>query len=372
MRILFFLMFCLMTLGAHEVRQSDLFIDIGTQRLQLELQIPKKELSLLQPAVDTKSLQTYITQHLHVETKAGSMLALEHFASDGMGVPGDPFLHVTLSYALPTSGEHLYLRSDLLNHQVINHKIRVYLRSDFSQGAIETRLLDTLRYRHHLLAIERHTPSLLHGFGSLYVEGIRHILSGYDHLLFLTVLLMLSLLVSDAGRWNSRQGDFKGVLWRVFSIITAFTLAHSLSLIIGSFNLISLSERLIETAVALSIVASALHLYRPILRHYELALTFLFGLIHGFAFSQTLQHVGLGISEKAVAILGFNLGIESMQIATALLILPLLWYLSRYHYFERLRVATAAAVGLLATLWCIERAGNANFLSLAQSLLHYV
>lgn len=182
-------------------------------------------------------------------------------------------------------------------------------------------------------------PTFL-GFVTL---GIEHIWMGYDHLLFLFALL----LVCQSYR-------------SIIGIITCFTVAHSLTLILATFDLVSLPGWLVEPAIAASIVFVGVeNLWR---RGAEpkgrWALTFCFGLIHGFGFAGVLRELGIGENGQGLALplFSFNLGVELGQIVIAVVALPILWRLRQKEKFVRVGVPVLSAVVALAGLyWLLER-----------------
>jgi hydrogenase/urease accessory protein HupE len=183
-------------------------------------------------------------------------------------------------------------------------------------------------------------PPAFWGFLEL---GIRHIWTGYDHLLFLFGLLLVCR-------------RFKSIV----AIISCFTIAHSLTLALATLNLVHFSSRLVEPAIAASIVFVGVeNLARggsePAGRW---ALTFLFGLVHGFGFASVLRELGVGSGGRglAVPLLSFNLGVEVGQITIAAIVLPLVWQLRRGGWFVRYgALGMSAAVAAAGLFWFFQR-----------------
>jgi hydrogenase/urease accessory protein HupE len=171
--------------------------------------------------------------------------------------------------------------------------------------------------------------------------GVEHILGGYDHLLFLAALLVVIRRATD-----------------VIKTVTAFTLAHSLTLALATLGSIELPPPIVEPLIAASIVYVGLE---NLLRRdvgSRAAQTFVFGLIHGFGFAGALREIGLGAGGAglAVPLASFNLGVEAGQMAVALAILPVLWRL-RAHPAIGARMTTAGSVLVLLAggYWLVER-----------------
>jgi hypothetical protein len=241
----------------------------------------------------------------------------------------------------------------------------VALRADYdcasSSGPVEVRWpwLSRLSIGHrHLAAIgPGATPAVIYeaapafvidaaaaaprasGFFGLLWMGIEHILSGYDHLLFLFALVVLG-----------------GRIAAVVKVVTAFTIAHSITLGLAVFGVLAPSPALIEPLIALTIVyvAGENWFAKDIERRWRI--TFPFGLIHGFGFAGALQEIALPRSELPMALLAFNLGVEAGQLAVLAVLLPLVVLLRRRPGFDPHGVRVASVlVGAMGLVWFVER-----------------
>jgi hypothetical protein len=137
--------------------------------------------------------------------------------------------------------------------------------------------------------------------------------------------------------------------------VSCFTLGHSLSLAVGALSEVSWPQRPIEILVALSILVSAAHAWRPMVAGRVPLIATGFGMIHGLAFAGTLLELQLHGASKAMALLGFNLGIELMQLVVVALALPLIWWLARTRHQQLIRQALALGASLMAAFWLIQR-----------------
>ena len=150
----------------------------------------------------------------------------------------------------------------------------------------------------------------------------------------------------------------------MIKIITAFTIGHSITLLIGAFNLVQLPNQLIEILIAFSILISAIHAIYPIFPNKETFVAAGFGLIHGLAFANTLIDLHLQTYQLAFSILGFNIGIELMQLLIMALIIPELILLSRTKYYSIIRITGAVVAGIAAIAWIMQRySGNGNVIT---------
>ena len=191
-------------------------------------------------------------------------------------------------------------------------------------------------------------------FSSLFHLGMQHIAEGTDHLLFLLVLLLPAPLLAVSGRWSQPAG-IRQSLKHIFGIVTAFTIGHSITLTLAAMNFIHVREQPIEVLIAVSILVSAVHAFRPIFPGREAWIAAAFGLIHGLAFAATLDRLGLTRWERVAGIFSFNLGIETMQMLVVAMVLPSLMLMSRTKAYPAVRVIGAAFAGAAATGWIMER-----------------
>jgi hypothetical protein len=208
--------------------------------------------------------------------------------------------------------------------------------------------------------------------------GVRHIAEGTDHLLFLLVLLLPApLLLTKTRRWG-RFGGVRYSLVRLLGIVTAFTLGHSLTLLLGALGWVRLPTQPVEVLIAVSILVSAVHAWRPLFPGREAYVAAGFGLVHGLAFASTLAGLHLTAGPLAGSILGFNLGIELMQLLVIALTVPWLILLSQTPAYPAVRVGGAAGAAVAALAWILERtvldtlpfsAGIARLMALAPWLL---
>jgi len=196
--------------------------------------------------------------------------------------------------------------------------------------------------------------SNLGSFPSMFRLGVQHIAEGTDHLLFLLTLLLPAALLAIGSRWAGPAG-LRQSLSRIVKVVTAFTAGHSITLALAGFGLVSVPTHPVEVLIAASILVSALHAFRPIFPGRESAIAAFFGLIHGLAFAATLGQLGLDPWQRVASLLGFNLGIEAMQLVVVAAIMPSLLLLSRTGAYPVLRNGGAVFAGLASAGWITER-----------------
>ena len=196
-------------------------------------------------------------------------------------------------------------------------------------------------------------------------EGAWHIWIGFDHILFLLSLLLPAVLRRTNGRWEPVEA-FAPAFWNVFGIVTAFTVAHSITLSLATLGVVALPSRLVESAIALSVVLAALNNLRPMLYARLWVVAFLFGLVHGLGFANVLQELGLPQGALALALVGFNLGVEAGQLALVGAFLPLAFLLrGTAFYRQAVFFGGSALIVLVAGIWLVERSFDVQLASFA-------
>ncbi len=227
-------------------------------------------------------------------------------------------------------------------------------------GTAQTAVLSPERPR---LAFKAGESSPLAQFLDYLREGVWHIWIGFDHILFLLSLLLPSVLILRKNEWQAAQ-HFRDTFWDVLKVVTSFTVAHSITLSLAALSVIALPSRLVESTIALSVVLAALNNLKPVVAERRWAVAFAFGLIHGFGFASVLADLGLPQGTLLLALVGFNLGVETGQLAIVGAFLPLAYAL-RGSWFYRRVVFTggSATIALVALVWLAERALNVKIWS---------
>ena len=199
-------------------------------------------------------------------------------------------------------------------------------------------------------------PSRARAFAEYFHAGIWHILSGIDHLLFLLSLLLPAVLLRKGGQWEP-VSEASPALISIFKVVTAFTLAHSLTLTLAALDIVRLPSRLTESVIAVSIVIAALNNIFPIVTETRARIAFAFGLLHGFGFASVLADMGLPQGARLISLVAFNLGIETGQLAVVLAVVPLIYGLRAGVFYRRaLMPWGSAAIAAVAIVWFVQRA----------------
>lgn len=194
-----------------------------------------------------------------------------------------------------------------------------------------------------------------HGFVGFVAEGMAHIAGGLDHVLFLVTLLLVAVWRRDGRGWvpRDRAGS---VLAETLRLVTAFTLAHSITLGLAASGAIDPPSRWVESLIALTVLLAALDNLRPFVPGPRWLMVGLFGLVHGVGFAGPLKDLGLRGAELVLPLLGFNLGVELGQLGVVALLLPLVLVLRERPAYRRWIVpGSSSAVAALAAVWLAER-----------------
>lgn len=247
-----------------------------------------------------------------------------------------------LSYDAIPSARELTFHSLLLPRLPFGHRQAFALR-DAAGNELARRLLSASESEATTSLDLVGEPAPNESFIGFLLLGIRHILTGYDHLLFLCALLLMCR--------NARAAAL---------LITCFTAAHSITLGLATFGLVSLQSRLVESAIAASILYVGIEnlIYRERAIRARWVLTFAFGLIHGLGFASVLRELGIGGrgTGAIVPLVGFNAGVEVGQLAVAAVVLPIVWSLRRRPAFVRVGVpAFSALVAVAGASWLVAR-----------------
>ncbi len=208
--------------------------------------------------------------------------------------------------------------------------------------------------------VSRADSSAWRVFGRYIVEGVWHIWIGIDHIVFLLSLLVLAPLLPSRHRitqWPAAQ-QARPVLMDVLAVVTAFTVAHSITLGLTIMEWLTPPPDLVEPAIALSVVLAALNNLLGVNSLKRWRLAFVFGLVHGFGFASVLLDLGLPASALVAALGGFNVGVELGQLAIVLVFLPIAWLLRHTRFYRWVIVAGgSAAIVVLGLFWTLDRIG---------------
>ena len=320
---------------AHDVSRSDSKVAIQGREVRISLTLNVTELQ--NPVIGSSPFKLdkeigrifdAVQNHYFVRSTAVPVrTSLEKYS-----VLAGPLIQLQILYVFEQDVTTLEVKSTLFEIMPAGHQHMMNVRLN---GTLHEAVLDSRTQESTFTGVQETKLQTMWRFVRL---GVEHIFTGYDHLAFL-----LGLLVATA------------TLGSLVKIITSFTIAHSITLALATFNVVILPSRLTESLIAASIgyvAAENLLDFRAMKRYY---ITFLFGLVHGFGFSNVLREMDLPKSSLALSLFSFNAGVEIGQITFVLLIFPLVQDLVSSGW-KRLRPAVSIGVGCLAVYWFVQRA----------------
>lgn len=372
---------------AHPMPNSLVLLNIQDDKVEMQLQLPVQELELAygknlqninQQYINDHhtELSSYILSHTVIYSKDKELwnvsvtnIKLDSIQSELNGVYKELIYDLKCLPKNKTALRQFTLKYDAIIHQVVSHFAIIKINQDFNNGIIPSEpteigiiQLDIASNSVKPFNVNLDNGSKWNGFKKMIALGMRHIKTGIDHLLFLFVILLIAPLFLENKQWQG-FGGYKYTAQRILKIVTAFTFGHSLTLLIVSLYPIPNFSQSIEIAIAFTILISAIHAIKPIFPNKETIITFLFGAIHGSAFASTLFNLNLGTSLKLLSILGFNLGIEFMQLGIILIFLPII-FLSKFSFYKFIRICGAIIAIIASCAWIFERvSGEENTIS---------
>lgn len=369
---------------AHSIDQSYLYFDILPDRIEgrLELRVSDInevfELNIVDAGdesidgleANAEEIQAYIEQHMSFrETSADWKYS---FADEITVLDTDTGtfaqFHFTVNEDFVEIPRAWDVELDVFFEQLPDNQAFVLIASYWDGGVFnnEADFLSIFKVGDTTQSVTIDEPSFWAGLWSTIDLGILHIRIGTDHILFILVLVLPSVLVFRSIEDERDSGDqsgsgwmpgssFRSSLWKVLKIATMFTIAHSITLSLAGLGLLGFPSRPVEALIALSIVVAALHNLRPIFREKEWLIAFGFGIFHGLGFAGLLDGLGLDKGRKIWSLLGFNIGVEIGQAVIILLVFPILFILRRTRVYEPLMRVASIGMAVVATNWFIER-----------------
>lgn len=359
---------------AHDVRGEVVFLDVGDRTVDVELRVPVLQLALARQervegllAEPADRLAGDARAFVALRDPSGTAFAQAvRRITPARDADGGQMIVFALRFTPPagSSARWFELEDGLVLHSVVTDNIYVFLRRDLQSGALggSPSLVGTMHYPQRRLVVDQTAGSWTASLAAAFRLGVDHIRAGTDHLLFLLMLLVVAPLAAARRSWTHATTARRGLV-RTAGIATAFTVGHSITLVLGALVHVPLPSRVVEVAIAVSIFVSALHAWRPLFAGKEAYVAAGFGLVHGLAFAGALAGFGFDRPSLVLALLGFNLGVEAMQLVVIALIVPSLMLLAlgaRYPHFRR----AASALAIVASLgWLVERLAGLTLVS---------
>ena len=335
---------------------------------ELTLPLAELELSFKHPLLTNpaavltdyqEALRDYVRAHVNPQTTDGRAwsVAVQDLALQTNQQPFDLIARLWMQPPPDATPRKFIFNYSVINHEVMSHYAFVSVRNDWDTAVFSGKPepLGEIHFTVTSLAIDRSNGGWTQGFRSVFNLGLHHIAEGSDHLLFLLVLLLPAPLLAAGKRWGG-FGGWKRSLRQLLKIVSAFTVGHSLTLLIGAGGWLRLPGQPVEILIAVSILVSAIHALRPWFAGKEVFIAAGFGLIHGLAFADSIAAFGFSPWYLACTVLGFNLGIEAMQLVVVGVTIPWLLLAARTKFYAPVRILGAVFGGVAALGWITERA----------------
>ena len=359
---LWILLFCICSVGAHQLSDSFLVLEVTNSQIIGHWDIAVKD---LQHAKGLNPLDQRLTDlrswDPEYEMKAVDVLSRLKIQIDGTPVEMKPVDYSTELYndgpyaamyfeiSLPKNARYLQITYKLFLDIDTGHRGLMRLQTaGKTMSAVFSPNQPSQQFDlRNLAATER--------FLDFVRMGVWHIWTGIDHILFLLALLLPSVLRWEGGSWQV-SSSFRATLMTVLKIVTAFTVAHSVTLSLAALKIVQLNSRLVETVIALSVAFAALNNIFALLPDFGWLIAFSFGFIHGFGFASVLSDLGLERGNLAAPLIGFNTGVELGQLAVVAVFLPLAFRLRSFPIY-RIGVFKFGSllITALAGIWAWER-----------------
>jgi len=375
--------------SAHVVPSTVVELDVHADDITAALTLPADDLATASGidvagggtlADDTRvAVVDYLEDHVTVTSDGGTWQVgiddVDSTETEQWGTGEFPAVTATATLTPPDGADlrTFTLDYDAIVHQVVTADIFVVLRSDWAAGQVESARslgaieLDTVSGTVSPLTVDLDDGGPWQGFVGMLRLGTSHIAEGTDHQLFLLTLLLPAPLLAARRRWAQVAPTGRAVR-RIAAVTIAFTIGHSVTLALGTLGL-PVPQQPVEALIAVSILIAAAHALRPLFPGREPVVAGLFGLVHGMAFSATLSALDLSGEQLALSLLGFNLGIELMQLAVVLVVLPPLVVLARTRAYQPLRTGAAVLTAVAALGWLLDRVGLTTPLGSAADVL---
>lgn len=357
-------------LSAHQPGLSYLSLTVESNRLSGRVDMALRDLDLVlnldqdgNGAVTFRELQAkqpaisgYLLKHLSfkADEHAGLLHVRDHLvATDNDGA----YAVAEIDIDFPSPPALLTIDNTLFQEADSSH--RTYCQIENGTNRFNT----IFNIEKHQQTIKLDEPKEAGTFSTFFKEGVWHIWIGFDHILFLLALLLPAVLERKEGQWAPVQ-NLKPAFINVLKVVTAFTVAHSITLGLAAGEMVRLPSRFVESAIAASVILAAANNIRPFFQGKGWLVAFCFGIIHGFGFASALGELNTQVSSLLTMLVGFNLGVEAGQMAIVAIFLPLAFSFRESKGYRRGVLAFGSClIILVASIWLIERVLGISIIS---------
>lgn len=363
------------SVSAHSLRENYVYLNVESDHLsgmfeinvndirtKLNIDIDASGDDRLGGLVDTAGqVQSYLVENFQI-SEGGNTISLD-FQAPTLFDENNDFLRYPFKAELP-SGDLLTVFNSVFLSPELMKKDRLHR----SMLVVEYNQRAGLEFGSEHVAIvftpSRLTqdvdltdpPGILRWQDFLY-QGVLHILIGYDHILFIIVMLLATVMKVSDNRW-APVANFRTAFWNTLKIVTIFTIAHSITLSLAALDLVNVNTSFVETIIALSIVGMALNNIFPRFSMHSWLLIFIFGLFHGLGFASVMGDLQFRNVFLEKILIMFNVGVELGQLAIVVVVFPLLFLIRKQPFYKSV-VVNVVSIGAIAMslFWVGERTG---------------
>jgi hypothetical protein len=354
---------------AHDLKQSYLFLSINDTSIDGRLEINIVDLNDalplnlpedksvkpadIQPHVD--DIKAYFSEKISIDLGQG--LVLDDYTLHS--IEQVQFLSFNFTFDnLPVIPDYIDFEYAVLFDVKSDHNGFVVIENDWRSGTFnqEANIALVFKPGDTNKRLDMTGASVTQGYIEMLKLGIHHIWDGIDHILFLFALLLPAVLYRVKSQWHPTEKFYPSFIY-VVKIVSVFTLAHTITLSAATLGFMSLSSRLVESIIAISIAIAALDMLTPIFRGRIWLVIFIFGLFHGFGFASVLASYTIPDSYLTWSLLAFNLGVEVGQVVIVAVVVPILFLLRNQSFYIPIILKVGAAILIVISMyWFIERA----------------
>jgi hypothetical protein len=354
---------CPLPAAAHLTPNSEVRLEPRSGQIRADIIVPLGEYAYAtgnpvdgSPA-SLATARAYLLSRFAVSAPDGSAWKIVIDKIEFAQIAGPPDLHATARLIPPPGTDS---RRFAIDWRVVVDSLPSHFALFVTAGEDRDRtILGAVRQGRTRLTVNLREPGTGNLFASAVSLGVQHIAGGYDHLLFLLALLLPAPLIARGGRWKDPRGS-RDTLGQLARIVTAFTIGHSMTLIGATLGGWKLPTAPVEIAIAISVLVSAIHAIRPLVPGREALIAAGFGLVHGLAFATLVLKAEASAASSAASLLGFNLGIELVQLAVVLAVAPSLLLLSRSRWYGPIRLGLASFAAIASVGWIVNRTTGAG------------
>ncbi len=375
-------MFSAPSAGAHEAGETYVYLDVTESSLSGRVEFDFDDLSetfgidvdlstdaevaLERIEAELAALQAYADEHLDIVID-GQRATLAFDGVEMLFENNDgTFNYALLAFDVELDGADVPREFDVTFDPFFDdggdREALLLIANDWAAGTIENEAESLVRFTpgDRTQSVDLGDTSQWSNFTASIWQGVDHIRTGPDHIFFVLVLLLPSVLVFTT-RWEPAAG-FRSSLWRVLKIATMFTVAHSITFTLAGMDILPLPpSAFVESLIALSIALAALHNLRPIADDKEWAIAFGFGLFHGMGFAGLVSGLDVSRTTQLVSLLGRNVGIEIGQAIVILLLFPALFLLRRTVAYRPVFIVGSLLLFVVSAIWTVERIFDQDF-----------